>query len=74
MSTLDDLNSRLEALRLARSSGVRAVEFQNGEHRQHVEYKTDAEMAAAIAAIESEIAGASGARVRNVIVRNSGGW
>jgi hypothetical protein len=75
MTDAAELQRRLDALRRARSSGVREVEFVTGEHRQRVAYKSDAELAAAIAALENEIASTAGAKqVRNVIVRSSGGW
>ena len=58
MASLAELQGRLEALRKTRASGRRRVEYGGGS----VEYRSDAELAAAIADIERQIATASGAR------------
>ena len=58
-----DLAAELAALKKARRSGEKRVKIENFER----EYRTDAELAAAIAATESEIARTSGTPpVRNV--------
>lgn len=54
MPTLSELQSLRAALVVARANGVREVRDQSGDA---VVYKTDREMAAALAAIDSEIAG-----------------
>lgn len=58
MATLADLQARLEALRQVRATGRRRVEYGGGS----VEFRSDAELAAAIADIERQIATATGAR------------
>ena len=59
--------ARLEALKLARYSGVMTAQF--GEEK--VIYRSDSELRAAISALEAEIAPAAS---QNVIVRSSKGW
>ena len=54
MADVAALRSLRDALIEARSCGLRSVRDQNGET---VEYKSDSEMAAAIAALDREIAG-----------------
>lgn len=51
--TLSELETLRENLVRARLNGVREVRDQNGET---VQYKSDREMAAALASVESEIA------------------
>jgi hypothetical protein len=60
--TQSEIASMLTALRKARASGERAV--QHGDSR--VEYKSDQEMAAAIADLERQLAVASGTPRRGV--------
>lgn len=69
-----ELTERLEALRKARASGVRRVEFEvsNGVRRL-VEYKSDSDLAAAIADIERQIAQLSGTRKSVVYINSSKG-
>lgn len=55
--TLSELHSARDALLRARAGGVRRVRDQNGEE---VEYRSDAEMARALAALDSEIAALGG--------------
>lgn len=55
MATLEKMQEQLEALREARASGVRRVEYEG----RGVEYRSDAEIAAAIADIERRIAALS---------------
>jgi len=62
-----DLNAELESLKSARRSGVLRTRFSDRE----VQYKSDAEMRSAIAALENEIAGGSNNRVVNI---RSKGW
>ncbi|WP_434620322.1 phage head-tail joining protein [Tabrizicola sp. M-4] len=56
MATLAQLQEWRDRLKDARFNGLRSVQDSNGER---VEYKSDSELARAIAAVESEIAGAS---------------
>ncbi len=52
--TVSELTTLRDGLAKARSNGVRRVRDQNGEE---VTYSSDREMAAAIAALDREIAG-----------------
>ncbi len=67
---LATLQTRLDALKAARASGVRRINIAGVIER---EYRSDAEMVRAIAALEAEITAAQGAPpVRNVVVRSKG--
>ena len=55
--TLDQLTQARDALLTARAGGVRRFRDQNGEE---VEYKSDAQMAAALATLDRQIAQATG--------------
>jgi hypothetical protein len=67
MADLATLEAALESLKEARRSGVLEVEFTD----RRVKFRSDAEIAAQIAAIETEI---SGRGPRNVIIRSTKGW
>ena len=71
---LFELSDRLEALRKARASGVRRVEFEarNGVRRL-VEYRSDSEIAAAIADLERQIAQLRGSRKSVLYINSSKG-
>ena len=69
MATVAEMQTQLDVLRKARASGVRKTEY--GE--KSVEYKSDAEMAAAIADIERRITGASGRPIRTVYFNSTKG-
>lgn len=69
MATLADLEAQLATLRKHRANGIRSVEYAG--HR--VEYKTDSEMAAAIADVERQIAALQGGRVTTVLIHSSKG-
>ena len=56
MATVDELTARLDALRTARAAGTSEVRFGD----RAVVYKSDAEMAAAIADLQQQILSASG--------------
>ncbi|WAC27512.1 phage head-tail joining protein [Ancylobacter sp. SL191] len=56
MAGVDVLQERLEKLRAARATGIRRLRYSDG--KEH-EYRTDAELAAAIADLERQIAGAN---------------
>ena len=73
MTDIATLQTQLDALKKARASGTSRVAIANG---MDVQYKSDAEMAAAIGALEAEIARASGSSEppRNVVIRSSKGW
>ena len=66
MATPSDLRAWRSTLWSARMKGVRLVVDQNGER---VEFKTDAEMASAIAAADAEIAALERPRVSTIIFR-----
>ncbi|MGE3583042.1 MAG: phage head-tail joining protein [Hyphomonadaceae bacterium] len=61
--TLSELQSLRDALVRARLGGVRSIRDQNGEE---VTYKSDREMAAALASVESQIAALQSGSVPNV--------
>lgn len=67
---LDQLTKARDALFAARAGGVRRVRDQNGEE---VEYRSDFEMARALAALDAEIAKASGAVPRILTFTTSKG-
>lgn len=69
MPTPSDLQTYLETLIAARAKGLRVVEYQG----QRVEYKTDGELASAIADIERRIAVAQGTRIHTVRIETSKG-
>ena len=65
MATLAELQAHRSALLSARASGVRRVRDSSSEE---IEYRTDSEMRAAIAFIDSEIAAAT-TGIRPSVVR-----
>lgn len=67
MATTAELLAQLDNLRAIRASGTREVEFK--DHR--IQYRTDAELAAAIADLEARTA--PGVRVHTVLVSTSKG-
>lgn len=72
---VDQLRANLSALKAARYGGVRKVRFMNGGEERETEFKTDAEMAAAIRALELDIATLEGTTgTRTVVVRSTKGW
>lgn len=70
MTTAAELQAELAGLRKARASGIRSSEYPDVGR---VEYRTDAELAAAIADIERRIAAASGPPIRTVYISGSKG-
>ncbi|MEM6890267.1 MAG: hypothetical protein AAF636_19350 [Pseudomonadota bacterium] len=62
--TLDQLTKSRNALLEARFRGARRFRDQNGEE---VEFRSDAEMARALAALDAEIANASGAATPRIL-------
>lgn len=71
---LETLLSNLAALKAARYGGIRKVRFHNGAEERETEFKSDAEMASAILALERDIALLQGTPTRTVIVRSCKGW
>lgn len=63
MADLEELTARLAVLRKARASGVRKV--KHGE--REMEYRSDAELASAIADLERQCATASQPRAKTVV-------
>lgn len=71
MATLADLIAQRDALFAARLKGIREVRDASGEA---VVYKSDTEMAAALAACDREISALSGTRhPKTIIFRTSKG-
>lgn len=73
MADAATLQQRLEALRDARARGISRITVQTPLGRRETEYRTDAEMAAAIADIERQLAVAQGQRVGTVYFQTSKG-
>jgi len=70
MPTLAELQTRLDNLRAARAEGVRRIEYAD----RRLEFRSDAEMATAIADLERQIFNLSGiASVRMVRFSTSKG-
>jgi hypothetical protein len=67
MATVSELQDMRAALVAARASGTMRTVFVSGGTRREVEYKSDTEMAAALAAIDREIASASGTKPRRFL-------
>lgn len=74
MATVAELQTMREALVAARSSGTLRTVFTSGGTRREVEYKSDGDMAAAIAAIDREINSASGIKPRRFLPTFSDGF
>jgi hypothetical protein len=71
MADVAALTAQLEALRNARRSGASSLGY--GDKR--IEFRDDQGMQAAIAAIEAEIAAATGTlKPRIAVVRSTKGW
>lgn len=66
MSTLAELQTQLNGLLKARATGVARVEFSSGETRRVTEFKSDADLAAAIADLERRIAALSRPPVQQI--------
>ncbi len=69
MTDITEMQAQLDALRKARASGARKIEYDT----YSVEYKSDSEMAAAIADLERRINTSSGQPVRHVHFLSSKG-
>lgn len=70
MATVADLIRFRDDLRAARYSGAKVFQDQNGER---VEYRSDRELAAAMAALESEIAAMAAKPASRILPRTSKG-
>lgn len=71
---LAELQDQWAALQAARASGVLRVVTQTGGVRKEVQYRSDTELAAAIGALERQMAALSGAPVHTVRVAASKGF
>lgn len=73
--TRETLETYLAALRRARASGAREVEFEGGPNgvRQRVQHRSDAELARAIADVERRLAAMTRQPVRVTYVTSSKG-
>ena len=69
MATQEELQARLDKLRLKRATGIRATESDG----DRVEYRTDSELAAAIADLERQLAATSSQRIHTVMFSTSKG-
>jgi hypothetical protein len=70
-----DLRAQLVALQSARWSGTLSVSYQANGITRTVGYKTDEQMASAIADLEQRIRILEGSRLqRNIAVRGRRGW
>lgn len=77
MPTVAELQAKLDQLREVRSSGASRVEVRTGLSEQAVTFRSDADLVAAIADLERQIAQQSGGALvtpRFVNIRNTGGW
>ena len=70
MATLAELQTMRADLHAARMTGARAFRDQNGET---VVYKSDSEMARALAALDSEIAALTAKPANTILFRTSKG-
>ncbi len=68
------LEMQLAALRKARASGASRVAYGSAENRREIAFKTDAEMAAAIADLERRLAEKRGGGSRIVRIASSKGF
>jgi hypothetical protein len=72
MADVAELIARRDALKAARLNGLREVRDSSGEG---VTYKSDAEMASALAAVEREISALQGrSPIKTIIFRTSKGF
>lgn len=74
MTTVPELQAMRAALVAARATGALRTVFTSGATRREVEYKSDGEMAAAIAAIDREINAASGVKPRRFLPQFNDGF
>ncbi|MGP9814420.1 phage head-tail joining protein [Rhodopseudomonas sp. NSM] len=73
MATAEDLQAQRVALVAARGSGELRVIFHSGGTRREVEYRSVAEITAAIAAIDRDLASLQGRRVTTFLPTFSNG-
>lgn len=70
MASLAEMQQQLEKLRAERARGVSRISIQSPVSRREVEYRSDAELAAAIGDLEGRIAAAQrpAGRIINPVV------
>lgn len=73
MATLQDLEAQLEALRVVRAGGEKRIRYRGPDSEREVEFKTDAEIAAAIADLERRIGAAQGSKANTIRIFSSKG-
>ena len=75
MTNVAELREQLAELKAARRTGARSISFGAGPSSRTVEYRTDAEFAAAIADLEADLARTTGEQpARSIVVRGEKGW
>jgi hypothetical protein len=74
MADLATLQTELDALKAARRGAELRIKYQGPNGMREVEYKSDSELAAAIAATESEIAALSNPTAPRIIYPRYKGW
>lgn len=74
MDDLARLQAQRTALLSARFNGARRVKFRSGESEREIEYRSDTELAAALAEVERRIAAANGRRSSVVRIHTSKGF
>lgn len=72
--TVAELQEQRAALVAARNTGALRTTFRSGGTERTTEYKSDAEMASALAAIDAEIARISGTRTSSIRLTLSKGY
>lgn len=71
MATVIELQARLDRLRQHRANGTLSVRYEDGTM---ITYRSDGELAAAIADLERQIAMTSGAGISTILVSSSKGF
>ena len=71
---MEDLLAQRAALVAARNAGELEIEFHSGGTRRRVVYRSVAEISAAIAAIDRDIAAMDGRRVTTFLPKFSSGF
>lgn len=72
-ASVQDLQVRLDALRAVRAGGEKRIRYRGPNGEQEVEFKSDAELAAAIFDLERQVNAAQGARASTVRIFSSKG-
>lgn len=72
-ATLEEMLAQLSELRAARAGPEKRIRHHGPNSEQEVEFKSDAELAAAIADLERRINAASGGRANTVRIYSSKG-